>query len=825
MSKLSDVGAERAVLAGIFQYGNDGYIEVSDIIDSKTFTIESNKFIYQCIEHAIKHNPQLDIPVFLSAANDLGLSEFFREKVEIEYLRSLTNFPIELANIRGQAKKIMKLMIARGYQSKLKQASNSLGDITGNETISEITSLAEKPIFEFSRDFGGDDDRPKLIGENIDDYVDYLKNNPNRQVGIPSPWYKFNRAVGGGFRRKTVSLIATRSGVGKALKNNELVYTPYGPKTIDNIQLGDTVCCPSGKTAKVIGVFPQGERDIYSIKFRYGEEVLCSAEHLWQIHGYKRKCTEILDAKSMSKLIYRLKNGRHRFFIHQSDCYYEPKPVPMDAYIVGVLLGDGSIGKIASYCSFDTEIVNKVNSKLTDGYTSVERKRKNHFTIKNKNCTAGRPNKYKNILEEVGILGHLSYSKFIPDIYKYNSKEIRIELIRGLMDTDGYVPKKGGRLEFSTVSEQLAKDFKEVVNSLGCLAHIVSKKSRYTQKDGTKSKYFHSYVVLVNGNNLSNLVSLTRKKAKLVDQNKKIIKNYIESVRLVQKAKCTCISIDSKDGLFLTTNHVTTHNSSIGDNVAIYECEKIGIPVLMLDTEMSEEEHQDRLLANLSRVNISEIAEGRFVGNKYKEERIVNAAQRIKKMPYTYKSIAGKNFDEVLSIIRRWIYQDVGFENGRTKDCLVIYDYFKLMDSDQLGDMQEFQAIGFQISDMHNFCVEYDVPVLSFVQLNRDGIDKELSSSISQSDRLVWLATTVAIFKEKSEEEITEDGELEGNRKMILVKCRHGKGLDSGNYINMHMQGEFCSIIELRTKAEVRYQGSNSGFEVNDDESTENQSS
>jgi len=479
MVKLADVGAERAVLAGVFQFGKDGYVDVSDIVDVNTFTVEANQFIFKCVGEALKYNPKLDIAVFLSAAHDLGLAEFFKEKTELEYIRSLISFPIELDNLRTQAKKIRKLEIARIYQTKLKRAYNELDKVTGNETLDEIVSFAEKPIFDFAKEFKqGEDDRPKLIGENIEEYVQYLRDNPNRKVGIPTGWSKYDEAIGGGLRRKTVGLIGARSGVGKSI---------------------------------------------------------------------------------------------------------------------------------------------------------------------------------------------------------------------------------------------------------------------------------------------------------------------------------------------------------IADNVAIHVAHRLRTPILMLDTEMASEDHHNRLLAYFAKINVNDIESGRFAGDKYKEEKINRACSYIKNMPYTYKNISGKQFEEVLSIIRRWIYQVVGFdENGRTKDCLVIYDYFKLMDSSNLGTMQEYQAIGFQISDMHNFCVEYDIPVLSFVQLNRDGIEKELTSSISQSDRLVWLSTSVAIFKAKSEEEILEDGELNGNRKLIPLKTRHGGGMSEGNYINMDMRGEFAMITELRTKADVRLSGGNTGFEV-ENESADNE--
>jgi hypothetical protein len=154
--------------------------------------------------------------------------------------------------------------------------------------------------------------------------------------------------------------------------------------------------------------------------------------------------------------------------------------------------------------------------------------------------------------------------------------------------------------------------------------------------------------------------------------------------------------------------------------------------------------------------------------------------------------------------------KEVGFddETGRTKDCLIIYDYLKLMTSENItNNIAEFQAMGFLITELHNFAVNYDCPILSFVQLNRDGINVEDTSAISQSDRLVWLCTNFSIFKPKSAEEIAEDGEEYGNRKLIPLVARHGPGIEDGNYINMIMQGEFSQIVETKTKFEIKKAG------------------
>ena len=206
-------------------------------------------------------------------------------------------------------------------------------------------------------------------------------------------------------------------------------------------------------------------------------------------------------------------------------------------------------------------------------------------------------------------------------------------------------------------------------------------------------------------------------------------------------------------------------------------------------------------------------------------EKVEKAAEELQNIPYHYVSIAGQPFENILAIMRKWIHQEVGFdENGRTNDCIIIYDYLKLMNSASISNsMQEFQVLGFQITQLHNFCVKHDVPCLSFVQLNRDGITKESTDVVSGSDRLIWLCTSFTIFKMKSDEEMADDGEEHGNRKLVPIVARHGAGLDDGDYINMNMFGKFGKLVEGKTRNEAHKSSKikDDGFEQTTNESAD----
>jgi hypothetical protein len=125
------------------------------------------------------------------------------------------------------------------------------------------------------------------------------------------------------------------------------------------------------------------------------------------------------------------------------------------------------------------------------------------------------------------------------------------------------------------------------------------------------------------------------------------------------------------------------------------------------------------------------------------------------------------------------------------------------------------------MTHLHNFAHKYKIPILAFMQLNRDGITKETTDSASMSDRIIWLCSNFSIFKRKSDEEIAQDGPTNGNRKLITLIARHGGGLDDNDYINCHMKGWCAKITEGKTKLELlgNNNGEDNGFKMDGEQS------
>jgi replicative DNA helicase len=235
-----------------------------------------------------------------------------------------------------------------------------------------------------------------------------------------------------------------------------------------------------------------------------------------------------------------------------------------------------------------------------------------------------------------------------------------------------------------------------------------------------------------------------------------------------------------------------------------------GVPVLYLDTEMKKETQTVKWVSLCSGIPQSEIETGAFASSERSSFIIKETIENLKSTPFYHTSVAGLKPQEIFSVCRRWLASVVGKnKDGSTKDCLIILDYLKTMDLGDLGDFQEYQYLGDFITKLHNFAVKSDVPVLATVQLNRDGINKEDTSVVSGSDRILWLCSSLAYLKKKTDEDIAAgDSKANGDRKMVVVETRYGKGMDSSSeYINVVSNMDKSQFTEGKFNFEVIGEG------------------
>lgn len=815
---LKDTAAERAVLSGICKYADSVYLEISDIVDSECFTIDSNKLIFKCLKNLCEENiSSIDIASILSKAKELGYEDFFSKKDEINHLQAVLKFPIHVDNVKKFAAKICKLKIARLLKEQLSNAQKHIDNINGSESISHIIALAEDPIFDFTNLISNDDAAPERIHQGLEEYIQELQDNPIDQVGIPTGFPVYDQAIGGGLRKSTINVIAARP---KALRHGSLVYTPNGPVKIENVELGDVVLHPIHGNTKVTAIWPHYNIDIYRIYFRDGDTIDCCEDHIWHVKKtYGNNQEELKTTKELMNDLTYGSYGKYKWNVPLPKITeFKEQDIIIDPYVMGILLGDGSVSN--NTCVYHT-MDNEIHQYMRTYATSIGLEVKIDQDQENNQSISYRINGFQDKLRETGILGHNCYNKFIPKEYIYNLPKVRLAILAGLLDTDGDCTTDAcsgnSRIRFGSVSLQLCKDVKEIVQSLGGLCSINKTQTK------CRGKVFDSYRCEIRLPEGINPFRLTRKAKKFTGRKIGELKRTIVKIEKVGQDNARCLTLSDNDGLFMTDNYIVTHNTGktlLSDNMGL-NIAMSGIPVLNMDTEMTKQDHMNRLLAMMTEIEMNKIETGKFGESQASAQKIQKAAHKLKDAKFFHKSIAGKSFDEQLSIMKRWLIKEVGLnDDGTAKDCVVFYDYLKLMDTQGLSsDMKEYQLLGFMMTSLHNFASKYKIPIVAFIQLNRDGITKESTDTASGSDRIIWLCSNFTIFKRKSDEEISEDGPSAGNRKLIPIISRHGGGLDDNDYINCNMKGWCAKITEGKTKLELMNNTSSEteGFIVDND--------
>jgi hypothetical protein len=611
-------------------------------------------------------------------------------------------------------------------------------------------------------------------------------------------WPKFNASIGGGLR-SGVHLVGARL---KALRHGSKVYTENGPVLIEDVKVGDIIKHPFKGNTTVTAVWPHKNKEIYRVYFRDGDFVDCCEDHLW--HVYKRypygNKKELLKTTKelINDLTIKKKTKEYKWDVPlPSPVEFIHKNVPIDPYVLGVLLGDGSVSNnTCVYHTMDEEI----HQYMLKYATSIGCEIKIDQNREDSKAISYRINSFQNKLRESGIWGKNCYNKSIPKDYIYNSKEVRLNVLAGLLDTDGtcVIDKrsKQSRTVFSSVSYELCLGVKEIVQSLGGLCSI------HKHNTSCNGKIFFVYSCEVRLPHGINPFKLKRKAERFTNRVIGELKRTIVKIEKIGVDDATCLSLSDNDGLFMTDNYVVTHNTgktSIGLMTAIHAALNFKLPVLILDTEMMIKDVLPRMIANMSEVEINIIERGLFAKDEFKKKCIFNTVGTLETMNISHKNVGGYDFDDIISTIRRWIYTDVGLQaNGEANPMLVIFDYFKVMRAAELVNINESQALGFQVTRLVDFSKQFNFPCLAFCQLNRDGISREDSASVGGSDKLAQLANSLTIFKKKTEAEIARDGELNGNRKVLTTDSRFGGEQEfTSQYISMQMKKESCILQEV----------------------------
>jgi len=487
-------------------------------------------------------------------------------------------------------------------------------------------------------------------------FPQYPYDKPLSCSARPYSFAMFHMQIGG-----FLSIRAGRQ-IGKALEENEPVLTPRGYSPIKDLAVGDTVFDGKGKPTIVTGVFPQGKREIFRVTFSDGAYSNCDEEHLWVCAKAGRKFT----VKTLKEI--RARKGGDNPSSDQGMRIPLAYPVEfpekvhyINPYILGLLLGDGAltIGRNVGFTTADLELADSFKEQA--GVNLVESA---HYGYRlNKDNCQYKINPFRDELIRLDLI-HTAEHKRVPKEYLFDSVENRLELLRGLMDTDGSIYGKC-QIEFYSVSKQLAEDVQFLIHSLGGSAKIKTKQGYY-KKDGKRVNCKICYRVKIKIQDI-NPFKLKRKADRFYNikyDKTRVIKN----IRSLGFSNAICISVASPEKTFLTRDCIVTHNStSLGARQLIYS------HIMAKRRSMYVVPHQSFLDTYANRVREMERA-FRFY-QVHKDYR-----QNLKYKEYPNES--------VIQMVK--CLTDTQQARGSTVDE-VLYDEAQLLDPDFLPDIEQCQ--------------------------------------------------------------------------------------------------------------------------------------
>lgn len=367
---------------------------------------------------------------------------------------------------------------------------------------------------------------------------------------------------------------------GKAIIHTEPVLTTRGWKTHGTLEIGDKVFTPEGDQVAVIGV-GKACQQAYRVTFSDGNTIQCHLSHEWEITDRKTRrasgkrkagvkqertyITRVMETRQLLAEGLELggKENRKRFWLpHTKALRYSLKDLPIDPYVLGVWLGDGcgTYGWIHQGAADADAIYNEVGKHYTHSKERIHPD------------TGVKVRVYDFLTEDLQSQGLLKctwtgeHRKHIPDLYKRASIRQRLELLAGLIDTDGcveYVKQRGRdyttqRVRFVNANKRLIEDVEELCRGLGFLTSKDEAEPALSSS-GIQGKQTVYYLRITP--TLDIPCRLERKKI-TGDRSKKLSSRSIVSITPCEPSPGRCIQIDDPRGVYLVGRTlIPTHNS------------------------------------------------------------------------------------------------------------------------------------------------------------------------------------------------------------------------------------------------------------------------
>jgi hypothetical protein len=356
-------------------------------------------------------------------------------------------------------------------------------------------------------------------------------------------------------------------GAGKLLKEGTKVFYNDKEGLIENCKVGDKIFGKDGNLTTITGVYPEKNVEMYQLTLSDGREITACKDHLWTVVRMDKtgnrtpkvftNNTEFLFNNYQRKYFNSKLNKEvisNRYKLPQHECLnYEHQDILIDPYYLGLWLGDGTTNQPNQITNKDGEIIKFLSKFAIKNSCALETKK-----YSNRLVFSGTRNPINSLFKNYNLIKN----KHIPEQYLRNTKEVRLEVLRGLMDTDGTIDTRG-RIQIDLSDKKLANDVVSLIRSLG-INCSVSERNSFYKKNNERINCKLSYRIYLGVVIKEKLFNITRKFSRQrYILPKQTLQNGSSIIKIekVENGSGVCLKVDNEDKLFLAGDYIPTHNT------------------------------------------------------------------------------------------------------------------------------------------------------------------------------------------------------------------------------------------------------------------------
>jgi len=653
-------------------------------------------------------------------------SEVVQKQVREYYSRILSNDGVE-----GQ-EYVKDVSLDFCKKQKLKEAMIKSVELIKSSSFDEVSKVINDALKHHGYDYLADFEKRFIV---------------KARDPISTGWDLIDNITRGGLGRRELGVVIASTGCHAA--GTPILMLDGSLKNVEDIILGDKLIGPDSKVRNVLNLH-RGQELMYRIVPVKGESFVVNAGHILSLRH--TQTDEIINI-SVRDYINKTNHFKHLYKLYRSNAitFENNNDKKLYSYYVGCMLGDGSIRKgQISFTTADEEIINEIKTykEVLEPETNIKAYFKKDTRCASYVLSCKNNGVVASFFKDLGLFHKLSEEKFIPQEYKVSAIEDRLELLAGLMDTDGSMSHNG--FDYISKSQQLANDVVFVARSVGLSATIRScVKSCQTGASGIY------YRVSISGDCSIIPTRLERKKAGI----RKQIKNVLNTGFTVEEANVGeyyGFEVDN-DNLYVMGDFTVTHNS--GKSQAMVHMGsaalKQGKNVIYYTLELQDTVVASRFDACITGININDLPNHK----EHVLEGIKNVKGKLIVKEYPSKSASTVTIKNHLEKLKN---------HGFTPDMIIV-DYADLL-RPAVREKEKRQELESIYEELRGIAQMFDCTMLTCSQTNRSAINAEVITmeAISEAFNKCFVADFICTISRTLKDKASNEG------RMYIAKNRNG---------------------------------------------------